>query len=353
MGRVLTFDICPRRAYRQRMARLARLEMARGWYHVINRGYQRRVIFRDCTDYENFLERLAEFPSRFGVKVHSFVMMPDHYHLQLELGEEPGLSASMHWLNTGYGIWFNRRHRRSGAVFRSRYKAVLFELGECLLAIHYYIHLNPVRTGAFKAARSRSSGFEANLLKKRREMLHNYEWSSYQYYAGLRRSPGWLTLETVRRASGFSIRDYRRALDSRITRNELGLDWSGKVVAGVLMGGPVAVAAWKRLLIEKRGTEARRFRLLSWEDILAAIEAEWGQPWSQLASQRGTGAQAFAIWFGRHRGGLTLEELRRKLGLGSYAAVAMQVGRLQRALPGDTALRKRLRSLAQRLNVQC
>jgi len=352
-GRVLTFDICASLAYHQSMARLARLEIERGWYHVINRGHQRRAIFRDRTDYENFLERLAEFPSRFGVKVHSFVLMPNHYHLQLELGEEPGLSAAMHWLNTGYGIWFNRRYRRYGALFQGRYKAILFEPGECLLAIHYYIHLNPVRTGVFKAARARTGGPDANLLKKRREMLRNFEWSSYQYYAGLRRSPGWLTLETVRQASGLSIRDYRRALDSRITRNELGLDWSGELVAGILMGGPAAVAGWKRLLSKKRSTETRRFGLLRWEEILVAIEAEWGQPWSQLSSQRGTGAHAFAIWFGRHRGGLTLEDLRQKLGLASYAAVAMQVGRLQRALPGDPALRRRLRSLAQRLNVQC
>ena len=107
------------------------------------------------------------------------------------------------------------------------------------------------------------------------------------------------------------------------------------------------------MLSKKRSTETRRFGLLRWEEILAAIEAEWGQPWLQLSSQRGTGAQAFAIWFGRHRGGMTLEDLRQKLGLASYAAVAMQVGRLQRALPGDPTLRRRLRSFAQRLNVQC
>ena len=335
------------------MARLARLEVARGWYHVINRGHQRRAIFRDRTDYENFLERLAEFPSRFGVKVHSFVLMPNHYHLQLELGEQRGLSAAMHWLNTGYGIWFNRRHRRSGALFQSRYKAILFEPGECLLAIQYYIHLNPARAGLFKPTRGQRGDLDADLLKKRREVLRNYEWSSYQYYAGLRRSPGWLTLETVRRASGLSVRDYRRALDTRITRNELALDWSGELVAGILMGGPAAVAGWKRLLFKKRGPETRRFGILDWDEIIAAIEAEWDQPWVKVVSQRGTGVQAFAIWFGRHRGGLTLEELRQKLGLRSYAAVAMQVGRLQRALPRDPALRRRLRSLAQRLNVQC
>jgi putative transposase len=335
------------------MARLARLEIPRGWYHVINRGHGRRAIFRDRADYENFLRRLGEFPNRFGVKVHSFVLMPNHYHLQLELGEKLGLSAAMHWLNTGYGIWFNRRRRRSGALFQGRYKAILFDPGECLLAIHYYIHLNPVRVGVLKAVETQSGSLETDLLQRRRDVLRDYEWSSYQHYAGLRRSPGWLTLGTIRKASGLSVRDYRRALDARVARNQLGLDWSGELVAGILMGGTAAVAGWKRLLSKRAPTESRRFGLLNWEEIIAAIEAEWGQPWSKLSLQRGTGAHAFAIWFGRHRGGLTLEELREKLALPSYAAVAMQVGRLQRALPGNPKLRRRLQVLARRLNVQC
>jgi REP element-mobilizing transposase RayT len=335
------------------MARLARLEIAHGWYHVINRGHQRRAIFRDRADYANFLERLAEFPGRFGVRVHSFVLMPNHYHLQLELGKEPGLSAAMHWLNTGYGIWFNRRRQRSGALFQGRYKAILFDPGECLLAIHYYIHLNPVRVGALKTAETPGSSFEPKVLQRRREVLRNYEWSSYQDYAGLRRPPSWLTLETIREASGLSVRDYRRALDARVTKNQLGLDWSGEIVAGMLMGGAAAVGNWKRLLSKRASTETRRFGLLGWEEIIAAIEAEWGKPWSELSMRRGTGALAFAIWFGRHCGGLTLEELRQKLSLASYAAVAMQVGRLQRALPENAKLRKRLHALGHRLNVQC
>jgi REP element-mobilizing transposase RayT len=335
------------------MARLARLEIAQGWYHVINRGHQRRVIFRDRADYADFLERLGEFPSRFGVRVHSYVLMPNHYHVQLELGKEPGLSPAMHWLNTGYGIWFNRRRQRSGSLFQGRYKAIIFDPGECLLAIHYYIHLNPVRVGALKAAETETGSIEAAALQRRRDVLRNYEWSSYQDYAGLRRAPSWLTLETVREASGLSPKEYRRALDVRITRNQLGLDWSGEVVAGILMGGTAAVEGWKRLLSKRASTETRRFSLVGWDEIIGAIEAEWGKPWAELSKERGTGALAFAIWFGRHRGGLTLEELRQRLALSSYAAVAMQAGRLQRALPENAKLRKRLHALGRRLNVQC
>jgi putative transposase len=94
------------------MARLARLEIPGRWYHIINRGHQRRAIFRDRRCYEDFLKRLAQLPQRFGVRIHSYVLMPNHYHVQVELGGRPALSAAMHWLDTEYGIWFDRRFGR-------------------------------------------------------------------------------------------------------------------------------------------------------------------------------------------------------------------------------------------------
>jgi REP element-mobilizing transposase RayT len=340
-----------------RVARLARLEVPGGWYHVINRGHQRRVIFRDRRCYEDFLKRLGQLPQRFGVKIHSYVLMPNHYHLLVELGARPALSTGMHWLNTGYGIWFNRRFGRAGALFQGRFRSILFDPDECLLPIHYYIHLNPVRVGALKEAEQKSEPVDKSLLIKRREVLRDYEWSSYRDYAGLRPAPAWLTLETVRQQSGLSVRSYRRELDRRVTNGQLGLDWEGELAGGVLMGSREVVRVWKRLLIERTGgnrnKETRRFGLISWEEITGAIEQEWRQPWAELRRSRGNGAQAMAIWFARHRGGMTLEQVRAELGAGSYNAVAMQVGRFQRQLPQNAALRKRLQTVAKRLNVQC
>src|SRR6266403_5594321 len=105
--------------------------------------------------YEDFLQRLGQFPEGFGVKIHTHVLMPNHYQLQVEVGSRPSLSAAMHCLNTGYGIWFNRRYRRHGALFQGRYKAILFDPEECPLAAHYYIHLNPVRVEILKGSKQR------------------------------------------------------------------------------------------------------------------------------------------------------------------------------------------------------
>ena len=339
------------------MARLARLEIPNGWYHVINRGYQRKAIFRDRRCYEDFLKRLGQFPERFGVRIHSYVLMPNHYHLQLELGSRPSLSAAMHWLNTGYAIWFNRRYRRPGALFQGRYKAILFDPDECLLAIHYYIHLNPVRVGILKAVEAKDEGRDKTLLLKRRERLRDYEWSSYRDYAGLRRPARWLSLETVRQSAHLSVTAYRRELDERITHDQLGLEWEGELAAGVLMGSRAVVRRWKRLLAKQSSSgsksEGTRFGVVSWEEIVAAIEKEWGRPWEELRCGRGNHARAIAIWFARHRAGMKLEQVREQLQSRSYTAVAMQVGRLQRQLPRQPQLRKRLSAIARHLNVQC
>jgi REP element-mobilizing transposase RayT len=339
------------------MARLARLEIAGAWYHVINRGHERRAIFRDRRCYQDFLERLAQLPARFGLKIHAYVLMPNHYHLELGLGTPPALSAAMHWLNTGYGIWFNRRYQRSGALFQGRFKAILFDPQDCLSAIHDYIHLNPVRVATLKLTKAQDSPSTKELLARRRQVLRDFEWSSYRDYAGLRSPPPWLTVETVREHVGLSAKEYRRKLDRRISLDQLGLDWQGELAAGILMGAHEAVGKWKRLLDKRAGPnprrEHRRFGVVTWQEIVGAIEQEWQRSWEELRQSRGVPARALAIWFGRHRAGMTLEQIRAELGTSSYSAVAMQVGRLQRQLAHRPTLRKKLRAIAERLNVQC
>ena len=66
-------------------------------------GHQRRATFRDRRCYEDLGERLGQFAERFGVKIHSYVLMPNHYHLQLELVAWFGLRSIM---QDKYYRWF-------------------------------------------------------------------------------------------------------------------------------------------------------------------------------------------------------------------------------------------------------
>jgi transposase IS200 family protein len=86
-------------------------------------AFSERRLFGDRHCYEDLLQRLGQFPERFGVRIHTYVLMPNHYHLQLEVGSRLSLSAAMHWLNTGYGIWFKRRYRGQGALFQGGSKS--------------------------------------------------------------------------------------------------------------------------------------------------------------------------------------------------------------------------------------
>ena len=73
------------------MARALRIEVPGGRYHITARGNERRPIFRQDRDRIHFLELLSEWPARFGVRLHAYVLMDNHYHLLLEL-REPNLS---------------------------------------------------------------------------------------------------------------------------------------------------------------------------------------------------------------------------------------------------------------------
>jgi REP element-mobilizing transposase RayT len=83
------------------MARPTRVDLPGAWYHVLNRGIEKRAIFRSARCYERFIELLSRLPERFGVQLHGYVLMGNHYHLQLET-PEANLSQAVHWLNVGY-----------------------------------------------------------------------------------------------------------------------------------------------------------------------------------------------------------------------------------------------------------
>ena len=100
------------------MARATRVDFPGAWYHVLNRGTERRAIFRSTRCYEKFIELLSSLPERFGVRLHGYALMGNHYHLQLE-SREANLSKALHWLNVSYSVWFNRKYSRVGPLSES------------------------------------------------------------------------------------------------------------------------------------------------------------------------------------------------------------------------------------------
>lgn len=147
------------------MARLPRLTVPGYAHHIIQRGNNRQPVFHDESDFERMLDLLAEHSARARVAIHSYVLMGNHFHLLATPETPEGLPAMMQAVGRRYVQAFNRRHRRTGALWEGRYRATLVQTERYLLACMVYIDLNPVRAGI--AAQPA-----------------NYRWSSHGHYVG-------------------------------------------------------------------------------------------------------------------------------------------------------------------------
>ena len=134
------------------MPRGPRLDAPGVLHHVMARGLDRQLIFRDDRDREDFVRRLAHLAEAGALSVYAWTLLPNHFHLLVRTGSR-ALPRSMRSLLTGYAGVFNRRHRRSGHLFQNRYKSIVVEEEPYLLALVRYLHLNPLRAGVVTTLR--------------------------------------------------------------------------------------------------------------------------------------------------------------------------------------------------------
>jgi len=147
------------------MARPKRINLPHLLYHVFSRTNSGDSAFPDRRDMGKFLEYLAKYADMFEFRIHAFCLMPTHFHLLVESGPRAELSEFMKRLLTAYTIYYNRRHARHGHLFQGRFKSLVVDKSDYLLALSRYIHLNPAATSG----------------KRRYE---TYEGSSMKYFLG-------------------------------------------------------------------------------------------------------------------------------------------------------------------------
>ena len=152
------------------MARQSRLILPNQPHHVIQRGNDRQLIFREPEDYQRFLGWLKEASRFYSVAIHAYVLMPDHLHLLATPFDANGLALMMQKIGRLYVPWFNNKYQRYGSLFQGRFRTSLVDTDAYLLACSRYIELNPVR---------------ANLVAN----PVDYPWSSYAHHAGVRPDP--------------------------------------------------------------------------------------------------------------------------------------------------------------------
>ncbi|OFZ73568.1 MAG: hypothetical protein A3K03_11555 [Bdellovibrionales bacterium RIFOXYD1_FULL_44_7] len=168
-----------------------------GYYHIYNRGVDKRSIFETEQDYAVFLQFLKEYllplnhpelevlrelnPKRNPVNCASeigllaYCLMPNHFHLLVKQLTQDGLKTFMKALATNYVVYFNSKYDRVGPLFQGIYKAALVQSDSYLLQVSRYIHTNPAGLIAKDARDHPLRG------------LQSYPYSSYLVYSGQKR----------------------------------------------------------------------------------------------------------------------------------------------------------------------
>ena len=126
------------------MPRQLRIEYPGAFYHVYSRGNQKQPIFFSDDDRYYYLNILRQAHERLGCISHLYCLMDSHYHLTLET-PDANLSQIMHFINSAYSVYLNKKHERCGHLFQGRFKAILVQADAYARTLATYIHGNPVR----------------------------------------------------------------------------------------------------------------------------------------------------------------------------------------------------------------
>jgi len=174
------------------------------FYHVYNRGTDKRTIFLDESDYKRFKDLLFLCNSEGSVDVRAiyreynyvyeykrgnqlvaigaYCLMPNHFHILLTPVVPGGISLFMNKLGTSYSMYFNKKNERSGALFQGRFKAEMASDDVYLKYLFSYIHLNPI-----KLIQSDWKEKGINDSEKSYDYVVNYPYSSLGDYVNDRK----------------------------------------------------------------------------------------------------------------------------------------------------------------------
>lgn len=154
------------------------------FYHIYNRGVEKRSIFEKQWDYSRLIKtiryyqllgpkpKLSKFltgsifkpdTNKKIVEIICYCLMPNHFHFLIKQLKDGGITEFISKLSNSYTKYYNVKYNRVGPLLQGEFKAVLIESDEQLIHVSRYIHLNPI----------------ASFLVKD---LNDYRWSSYKEY---------------------------------------------------------------------------------------------------------------------------------------------------------------------------
>lgn len=154
------------------MARLPRYAIKNQPQHIIQRGRNGQQIFFEEQDYQYFYDCLDAAAYNYHLKIHAFVLMPNHVHLLATPGDTDSISRTTQSIGRNYVQYFNECIGGSGTIWEGRYRSTVVDSKNYLLTCSRYIELSPVRGGLVKKpADYRWSSYTHNALGKTEEMI--------------------------------------------------------------------------------------------------------------------------------------------------------------------------------------
>jgi putative transposase len=321
------------------MSRPLRIEWEGGFYHITARGNEKRPIFRIERDFLRFVGRFERIYERYGVVIHAYILMTNHYHLLLET-PRANLSTALHDLNTAYTNYFNRRHDRVGHLFQGRYRSIVVEKDSYLLELSRYIHLNPVRAGMVKRPEA-------------------YRWSSYPCYLSSGFCPEWLRREEILGQMDKSPvkgrRKYRQFVEEGLNRKIR--DPLRAVMGGIALGGETF---WEevreRVQGLQGGSEVPALREIHRKTeagvIVEKVASFYGVPVDRITRLEHPlhhGTQV-AMYLARKKTDLSLNDIAEIFGKRHYTAVSVAFRRVEAKRQRDQGFDREMSKIERELS---
>jgi len=145
------------------MPRVKRKSSSLNIYHIVLRTVNRQILFEDVFDYRQFIHILKHYRELTSFKLYAYCLMNNHVHLLIQTpnGEPPGIL--MQKIEDKFVRWYNKKYRRTGYLFQSRFISEPIEDQVYFLTAFRYIHQNPYNA-------------------KLEENVSSYPWSSFHAY---------------------------------------------------------------------------------------------------------------------------------------------------------------------------
>ena len=281
------------------MARQPRIDYPGAKHHVMNRGNRHGAVFYNEECCLKFLDLVGLAVRRYGITVHAYVLMPNHYHLLVE-SVHGNLSAAMKLVSQEYTQYLNRTPGFDGSVFRGRFANKLVEDETHWHYLPIYLHLNPVRAGVVMN-------------------LDDYPWSSHAAYLGETTFPEWLDTSDV--MSGFgNVTGYLEYLNTSLNDED------------------AVPPGFEAVLFERRasktailGSSSESGRITPDQaiaDVCNITGASSEQLKTGVRGRTGNAPRALALWWLVHGSGMPVANAAKMLGL-SYGAATRIMSRLR------------------------